>query len=58
MDDRDPGAEDAALQRRPFNKWLIIALVVAVLAGVVLASTLLDNRWSGGGEKSDSATDA
>jgi hypothetical protein len=58
MDDRDPGAEDAALQRRPFNKWLIIALVVAVLAGVVLASTLLDNRWSGGGEKSDSASEA
>ncbi len=58
MDDRHPGAEDAALQRRPFNKWLIIALAVAVLAGVILASTLLDNRWSGGDEKSDSATEA
>jgi uncharacterized protein YecT (DUF1311 family) len=58
MDDRDPVVEDAASQRRPFNKWLIIALVVAVLAGVVLASTLLDNRWSGGDEKSDSASEA
>lgn len=39
---------ESAQERRRINRWLIVALVGAVLAGILLASTVWTNRWSGG----------
>jgi uncharacterized protein YecT (DUF1311 family) len=33
--------------RRRINRWLIVAVVAAVLAGLLLASTIWTNRWTG-----------
>jgi len=42
--------EDTAIEkgpRRRINPWLIVALVAAIAAGVLLASSVWTNRWSG-----------
>ncbi|HET9811710.1 MAG TPA: hypothetical protein VFP53_08455 [Sphingomicrobium sp.] len=54
MDDEGITIEDAPDERKRRNWWLIVALVAAVAAGVLLASTVWDNRWQG--ESEDSAT--
>ena len=46
MDDEEPTAEESPRERKRLNRWLIIALVAAVAAGVLLASTVWENRWS------------
>ena len=47
MEDEDPVVEESPQERKRLNAWLIVALVAAVAAGVLLASTVWDNRWSG-----------
>ena len=47
-DEREP-VEQAPEERRPINRWLIAALVAAVLAGVLLASTVWTNKFGGDG---------
>ena len=38
--------EDSPEERKRLNAWLIVALVAAVAAGVLLASSVWTNRWS------------
>lgn len=45
MDDQEHPREEARGERRRVSTWLIVALVGAVLAGVLLASSVWDNRW-------------
>jgi uncharacterized protein YecT (DUF1311 family)/ABC-type cobalt transport system substrate-binding protein len=45
--DEDDVADQAPKERKRTNRWLIVALVAAVLAGVLLASTVWDNRFKG-----------
>ena len=50
MEDKDeePIVErSAAEERKRRMRWLIVALVAAVAAGVLLASSVWENRWSG-----------
>jgi uncharacterized protein YecT (DUF1311 family) len=47
MDDEEPALDESPRERRRLNVWLIVALVAAIAAGVLLASTVWDNRWSG-----------
>jgi len=46
MDDGPRGLESPT-RRKGINRWLIVALVGAIAAGVLLASTVWDNRWRG-----------
>jgi len=46
MDDEPRGVESPT-KRKGINRWLIVALVGAIAAGVLLASTVWDNRWQG-----------
>jgi len=46
MDDEPRGVESPT-KRKGINRWLIVALVGAIAAGVLLASTVWDNRWRG-----------
>ena len=41
--------------RRRINPWLIVALVAAIAAGVLLASSVWTDRWSGKGEVPENA---
>jgi len=41
--------------RKRINPWLIVALVAAVAIGVLLASSIWTNRWSGNGEVPENA---
>ena len=45
MDDDKHSREQAPGERKRISRWLIVALVGAVLAGVLLASSVWDNRW-------------
>jgi uncharacterized protein YecT (DUF1311 family) len=45
MDDEEHTREQAPGERKRISRWLIVALVGAVLAGVLLASSVWDNRW-------------
>jgi uncharacterized protein YecT (DUF1311 family) len=47
MEDEDPIVEESPKERKRLNIWLIVALLAAVAAGVLLASTVWDDRWSG-----------
>ena len=47
MDDEDPALEESPQERKRLNVWLIVALVAAVAAGLLLASSVWDDRWSG-----------
>lgn len=47
MDDDQPPLEESPKERRRLNLWLIVALLAAVAAGVLLASTVWDHRWGG-----------
>ena len=56
MDDEPRGVESPT-KRKGINRWLIVALVGAIAAGVLLASTVWDNRWQGEAKSAgDSAT--
>ena len=46
MEDKEPVVEPATEERKRRYRWLIVALVAAVAAGVLLASTVWDSRWS------------
>ena len=46
MEQEEPVAEESPAERKRLNRWLIVALVAAVAAGVLLASTVWDNRWA------------
>ena len=47
MEDNHPAVETgAAEERKRRTTWLIVALVAAIAAGVLLASSVWDNRWS------------
>ena len=50
MVEEDDPSDNNAQQRKGLNRWLIIALLAAVLAGVLLASTVWDVRFEGGDE--------
>src|SRR6187399_1898256 len=43
--DEDQHPSEARGERKRISRWLIVALVGAVLAGILLASTVWDNRW-------------
>jgi len=45
MKDEDHLPEDAPEERKRFNRWLLVAILAAVAAGVLLASSVWDNRW-------------
>jgi len=45
MDEDEHPREQASGERKRISRWLIVALVAAVLAGVLLASTVWDNRF-------------
>jgi uncharacterized protein YecT (DUF1311 family) len=45
MEKEEHPTERGTGERRQMSRWLIVALVAAVLAGVLLASTVWDNRW-------------
>ena len=47
MEDEGTGIDDRPGARKRRTTWLVIALVAAVAAGVLLASTVWTNRWSG-----------
>ncbi len=44
MDERRETAGEARAERAGFNRWWIVAVVAAVLAGLLLASTIWENR--------------
>lgn len=46
MEDKEPVVEPTTEERKRRYRWLIVALVAAVAAGVLLASTVWENRWS------------
>jgi uncharacterized protein YecT (DUF1311 family) len=53
--------EEQAVETRPrrrINPWLIVALVAAIAAGVLLASSVWTNRFSGGNEIAENAVAA
>jgi len=45
MDDDRPLPEETAAERKRTIRWLIAALVAAIAAGVLLASSVWDNKW-------------
>jgi hypothetical protein len=45
MDDEKHPRETVRAERKRISPWLIVALVGAILAGVLLASSVWDNRW-------------
>jgi uncharacterized protein YecT (DUF1311 family) len=45
MDGDEHPREEGQGERKGISRWLIVALFAAVLAGVLLASTVWDNRW-------------
>ena len=45
MDEEQRQPEHGPARSRRISPWLIVALVGAILAGVLLASTVWDNRW-------------
>lgn len=47
MEDENTAIDEAAEPRRRRITWLVIALVAAIAAGVLLASTVWTNRWTG-----------
>ena len=47
MEGEDPVVEESPKERKRLNIWLIVALLAAVAAGVLLASTVWDGRWAG-----------
>jgi uncharacterized protein YecT (DUF1311 family) len=49
MDDNDPTIEETPEERKRLNWWLIVALLAAAAIGVLLASSVWDNRWRGEG---------
>jgi hypothetical protein len=53
MKDEDKGPGKPA--RRRVNPWLIVALVAAIAVGVLLASSVWTDRWSGKGEVPENA---
>lgn len=47
MEDKGPAVETTpAQERKRRNIWLIVALVAAIAAGVLLASSVWDSRWN------------
>jgi hypothetical protein len=44
--------------RRRINPWLIVALVAAIAAGLLLASSVWTNQWSGKNEVPENAVEA
>lgn len=49
-EDNDPKPVDPKAERRKRMWWLIVALLGAIAAGVLLASTIWEGRWSGEGD--------
>jgi uncharacterized protein YecT (DUF1311 family) len=49
MADETPLPEESAEERKRTIRWLIVALVGAVAAGVLLASSVWDNKWKSDG---------
>ena len=49
MDDEHQRTEQSRAERKGISRWLIVALAAAVLAGVLLASSVWDNRWKNDG---------
>lgn len=47
MEDEDLLTEESPQERKRINRWLIAALVAAIAAGVLLASSVWDDRWKG-----------
>jgi uncharacterized protein YecT (DUF1311 family) len=45
MNEQEHPREEAQVERKGISRWLIVALVAAVLAGVLLASSVWDNGW-------------
>jgi len=48
MEDEEPAPEKIQEERKRRYVWLVVALVGAIAAGVLLASTVWTNRWSDG----------
>ncbi|CAN5191500.1 hypothetical protein BH24PSE1_BH24PSE1_03570 [soil metagenome] len=48
MADEIPPAEESPQERKRLNIWLIVALVAAVAAGILLASSVWQGSWKGG----------
>lgn len=46
MEDQPLALEESPKERKRLNRWLIVALAGAVAAGVLLASTVWEDRWS------------
>jgi uncharacterized protein YecT (DUF1311 family) len=47
MEDENSVTDEASEPRKRRTTWLIVALVAAIAAGVLLASTVWTNRWTG-----------
>lgn len=47
--------ETVEIKRRRINPWLIAGIVAAIVAGVLLASTIWTDRWSGKNEVPENA---
>ena len=50
MAEEDDPSDETVEQRKGLNRWLIVALLAAVLAGVLLASTVWDTGFKDGEE--------
>jgi len=50
MDQEQPVREPSPQDPKRWNRWLIVALIAAVGAGILLASSVWTNRWTGESE--------
>jgi uncharacterized protein YecT (DUF1311 family) len=50
MDQEQPVREPSPQEPKRRNRWLIVALIAAVGAGILLASSVWTNRWTGESE--------
>lgn len=47
MTDEFRDEDGGRVERKGFNRWLVVAIIAAIAAGVLLASTVWDSRWKG-----------
>lgn len=54
--DEQPIVDETSPERKPINRWLIVAIVAAVAAGILLASSVWTNKWTSDGNSVGSET--